>query len=200
MPCFLARQKQVEEELKDFPVKVGKETSLWVVGEAYAKWDSVVSFYPCITFIFVEDTQSNNPRKSQIKLRINKPSSEWTTADVKALQAKVLENTNLEYKYGKTRGNYVSADKRLKTTIFADNKAEVEQVLTNTFSIIDETFSKDLLTLTFGNGKRPSSTRRMTGLNGIGTNPNDYNTSFSVKLNRVVLMVHGLARPVELYP
>lgn len=187
-------------EIEELPEKTGKETSLWVVGESYSKWDSVCSYFPSITFVFTEETSCNAPRKSQIKLRVNKPSSEWTDQDIEELRVKVLKNLNLSYNYGLTRGNYVSKDKRLKTTVFGSNETEVINILTKTFSVIEEIFDKDLLTITSGGKKRPSLTRRVIKLVDIDTNQANYNETFKVKLRRVTLMINGLNHPISLFP
>jgi hypothetical protein len=64
-------------------------------------------------------------------------------------------NTNLTYEYGATRSNYVSSDKRMKTTIFGNSEVDVSNILKRTFNIIDEAFDNNLLTIPSGKGKRP---------------------------------------------
>ncbi len=145
-------EKTIIKEFEDLPSTIATEVSLNIVGESYLRWDSTCSYYPTISFIFIEETSRNVPRRSQIRLRAPKLGIEWTDQDVNNLKSKVLKNTNLTYNYGVCRGNYVSADKRLKTTVFGENEIEIENILTKTFSIIGENFNKELLTLTKGGG------------------------------------------------
>ena len=37
-----------------------------IVGESYYKWDALSSFYPTITFVFVEETQNSFPFPKKI--------------------------------------------------------------------------------------------------------------------------------------
>jgi len=88
----------------------------------------------------------------------------------------------------------------VKTTVFGSNETEVINILTKTFSVTEEIFDKDLLTITSGGKKRPSLTRRVIKLVDIDTNQANYNENFKLKLRRVTLMINGLSHPISLFP
>jgi hypothetical protein len=94
-------EKFFKEEIKSLPETVAKEVSLWIVGEAYKKWDSVTSYFPSLTFIFVEDTESNAPRRCQIKVRLKKPGTDLTQADIEKLRVLTRAHRNMGYSWGR---------------------------------------------------------------------------------------------------
>ena len=90
--------------MEEFQQKIAIEVALSVVGESYSRFDSISSYYACLTFVFNEPTQ--------IKVPLLKKADEFTEADIFALKTKMQAYANLTYKGGPVRGNYVSADKR----------------------------------------------------------------------------------------
>nr|YP_009105467.1 hypothetical protein [Parietochloris pseudoalveolaris]AIT94094.1 hypothetical protein [Parietochloris pseudoalveolaris] len=185
-----------KEEIKLLPETVAKEVSLWIVGEAYKKWDSVTSYFPSLTFIFVEDTESNEPRRCQIKVRLKKPGTDLTEADIEKLRVLTLAHGNMGYTWGRVRGNYVSGDKRFKTTIYGSSENEIVNILSKICSITEDRVERNLFTFTSGGTLRPSHTRRTIGLDGKSLNDSNYKENFYLKLKRVVLLVNGLQQPI----
>lgn len=168
------------------------------MGESYAKWDSISQYYPTIVFVFVEVTESNKPRKSQIKIRFNKTWQEITDKDIQNLTNKIKEYGNLGYTYGTTRGNYVSKDKRFKTTIYAKDKENISNILSKVLDVLPDKFDPGLLSLTILGSKRPSLTKRTKQLANIGLNTDNYNDEFSLKLKSANLLVNGVKKIIKL--
>ena len=67
---------------KGLPYIITCEVCASIVGESYAKWDSVSMYYPTLVFVFNEVTDNINPRRSQIKLRLKKTTDELNDSDV----------------------------------------------------------------------------------------------------------------------
>ena len=117
----------LNEWKKDLIQEIAQEVSLQVVGESYYKWDSVSTYFPTLTFLFKEQKVSKNSHRSQIKLRLPKKNEEISSDDIKTLKSKCVTILNKTYRYGTQRYNYVSSDKRFKTTIFGQNSSEIKE-------------------------------------------------------------------------
>lgn len=183
---------------KDLIKDIAEAVSLEVVGESYYRWDSVTSYYPTITFLFRETQSSQYPKRSQIKIRYNKSNTEITDLDVKELRDKCKRLGGQYYIYGQKRFNYVSKDKRFKTTVFGQEFTEIKSLFTNLLSLIDEPFEDRDLSITL-NRNRASVTKRKESLDGIGLNNVNYQISFPVRLHKIVLFVNNLKSPVILW-
>ncbi len=155
-------------------------------------------YFPTIVFIFNESTTNSQPRRSQIKLRLNKKSEEITEDDIKSVVNKVKQLKNACYDYGSVRGNYVSGDKRFKTTIYGKDKTNIQNILTKVLDVIPEKFDSDLLSITEIGKKRPSISKRSTGIYNIGNNTVDYNEIFTLKLKSVNLLINGVKSIIKL--
>lgn len=143
-------QNHSDKQFEELPVLSAKETSLWVVGEAYQKWDNISAYHPCLVFVFNEETNGNYPRRVQLKIRLRIKNSDLTETKIQEIKSKVFLNKNLSYMYGVVKGNFVTADKRFKTTIFGKDKATIEKVLKKTMEIAGNNFDSNLLTITSG--------------------------------------------------
>lgn len=191
-------QKEVGDTLKKLPDEVAQEVSMQVVGESYYRWDSTTTYFPTLTFVFREVEVGQYPRKAQIKVRLKKMNKEVTQADIDLLRARCRGLCGLSYTYGTVRANYVSHDKRFKTTIFSNSAETATQVLEPICQTIEEPFEKKNLSLTYDR-TRLNSTRRTATLDGIRTNTVDYKTDIKLRLFRVVLLVNGLASPLVVF-
>ena len=83
---FKGFKEYTDVEFEELPSKTGMETSLLVVGEAYARWDSVTTYFPCIIFVFNEDTTNKYKRRSQIKLRLRMQNKDLNDTDILSLK------------------------------------------------------------------------------------------------------------------
>lgn len=191
-------EKKLKSALQEFTREVAIEVSNRIVGESYYKWNSTSSFYPTLITIFKEKDQNGTSRKSQVKVRLPVLASELTPEDVTDLKAQVQMHTDLEYSHGSVRGNYVSKDKRFKTTVFCETRQQVVSVLSTLCEIVKEPFAPENLSFTEGR-KRDPITRREAPLGGVDAYVQDYNEVFPLKLYRVVLLVNGLEKPIVLF-
>lgn len=181
----------------DLIKEIAQEVSLQIVGESYYKWDSVSTYYPTITFIFKEKDVSQYARKSQIKLRLSKKNEDLTDSDIKNLRLNCNLIINSTYCYGTQRFNYVSTDKRFKTTIFGDNSSQIKALFTSLFKVINEPFEERNLSITSCRS-RVNGTRRKLALGGSEVNDISYTSPFVVKFKKAVLLVNGLKSPIVL--
>lgn len=182
---------------KDLIQEVAAEVSLQVVGESYYKWDSVVTYFPTITFLFKEVGVSQYARKSQIKLRLSKRNEDLTPLDVDNLKRSCAAILNSTYCYGTERFNYVSSDKRFKTTVFGNNTQQIKALLSSLCKVINEPFEECNLSIT-SSRTRVNTTKRLLPLDNTGLKPVSYETSFDVKFRKAVLLVNGLKSPIVL--
>lgn len=67
-----ALQQELEETFKQYQQKIAIEVASTVVGESYSRFDSISSYYACLTFVFNEPILEGLPRRSQIKVRVSK--------------------------------------------------------------------------------------------------------------------------------
>lgn len=148
--------------------------------------------------MFVEETSHNMPRKSQIKLRLKQSSETKTKKDVELLILNSKKCSNLTYKYGTTRGNYVSADKRFKTTVFGQDKANIKFILEKVLSVISESFNEELLSLTIMGARRPSIHKRTKRLHNVDVNTVNFNENVFLKLKSINLLINGVTRIIKL--
>lgn len=189
----------LKDSNEGLPYIIQTEVCSYIVGESYSKWGSISMYFPTVTFVFGEITNNNKPRRSQIKIRFNKTSQEITNSDVLAIAAKVKSFGKLGYNYGKTRGNYVSKDKRFKTTVYAEDQSNICFVLEKIMDIIPDKFDKELLSVTTIGNKRPSISKRQNDLYNTGINTINYNDVFPLELKSVNIMVNGISKIIKLY-
>ena len=88
-----------------------------------------------------------------------------------------FEILKIIYTYGQNRYNYVSRDKRFKTTIFGKSLEEVKTLFTNLLSVLGEPFEENNLSIT-SNRSRVNLTKRSVSLADIECNSVDYQTTF----------------------
>ena len=148
---------------KELIKEVAQEVSLQIVGESYYKWDSVTTYFPTITFLFKEVGVSQYPRKSQIKLRLSKRNEDLTTSDIDNLKRSCDAILNSTYSYGTERFNYVSSDKRFKTTVFGKNTPQIKALLCSLFQVINEPFEERNLSMN-SSRTRVNQTKRLLPL------------------------------------
>lgn len=190
-------KKYLDDWKKDLIKELAEEVSLQVVGESYYKWDSVTTYFPTITFLFKEEGVSQYARRSQIKLRLSKRNEDLTDLDIKSLKQGCTALLNASYCYGTQRFNYVSSDKRFKTTVFGTNSSQIKSLFKSLFKVINEPFEERNLSITSSRA-RINQTKRSSVLGGVGLNTFSYGTSFNVKFKKAVLLVNGLKRPIVL--
>ena len=190
-------KKYLSELKSDLIKEVAQEVSLQVVGESYYKWDSISTYYPTITFLFKEQGVSQYARRSQIKLRLPKRNEELTESDIKELRTNCNSILNSTYAYGTQRFNYVSTDKRFKTTVFGSNSSQIKALFHLLFKVISEPFEERNLSITTSRS-RINQSRRKTPLGGSEVNTISYTSTFVVKFKKAVLLVNGLKNPIIL--
>ena len=188
----------LNEWKKSLILDIAQQVSLEIVGESYYRWDSVSSYYPTLTFLFKEVDAEQYPKRSQVKIRYNKSNEDITQSDIKELRIKCEQLAGQSYTYGRQRYNFVSKDKRFKTTIFGQDSSQIKRLFTNLLAVINEPFDDRDLSITF-NRNRISSTKRTKSLDGIGLNKVNYQINFPVQLYKVVLFVNNLESPLILY-
>ena len=192
--------KSLDEGLEKISIKVINEVCNSVGGESYLKWDSVSFYFPTLTFVFNELNVTRLKRRTQIKTRLPKKSEEITKEDVLALKNTILRFQDWTYNYGPLRANYVSTDKRWKTTVFLENEIIAKEIFNQIGAIIGEAIDFDLLSFTQLKKRRPRLTTRNAPLDDINLNSTNYDEVFSLDLKRAVLMVNNLERPIQVFP
>lgn len=188
----------LKDEKKGLPFIMTAEVCANIVGESYAKWDSISMYYPTLVFVFNEITSNNKPRRSQVKLRFNKTSADVSEQDLKDIITRVKAQPTIKYIYGPVKGNYVSKDKRFKTTIFGQNKEVIGELLNSLFKVIPENFDKELLSITDIGRKRPSITKRRIALNNVKLNSANYDETFTMQLKSVNILINGINKIIKL--
>lgn len=186
--------REREDSLAD---KIAKEVNKTIVGESYFKWSSTSQFYPSMVFVFAELGAPQYPRRSQIKVRLTPLAEEFTEAMVAAYTARLNAQGRFSYEYGNFRCNYVSADKRFKTTIYTSSRAEAVRVLQAIHFVMDDEFQAANLSVTEGWRRAPLGKRELA----LGNNPaeqQNYLEVFSIQLVRVTIYLNGLKYPVDL--
>ena len=144
--------------------EISEEVSLRVVGESYYKWNSTNSFYPTLVLKFKEADVYQKARVTQLKTKLKYTSAELTDQVLRELQVKIDGIRYLSYRHGSIRGNFVSKDKHFKTTVFGNDKHEVETLLKPVLQVVEGPYIDQNLSVTFGR-RRESITRR--GVNWI---------------------------------
>lgn len=180
----------LEDWKKDLIKEVAQEVSLQIVGESYYKWDSCSTYFPTITFLFKEVGVSQYARKSQIKLRLSKRNEDITDLDMTNFKKSCASILNSIYCYGTARFNYVSSDKRFKTTVFGNNTSQIKSLLSSLFKVINEPFEERNLSNT-SSRTRVNQTKRLLPLSKTELNPISYQAAFDVKFRKAVLLVNG---------
>jgi hypothetical protein len=191
--------KEHVDQLKETLVNdISEEVSLKIVGESFYKWDSTSSYYPTLIFVFRESTIGSVKRKSQIKLRYFKNNNEITDQDIQNLKNQALGVRNLGYSYGTNRGNFVSTDKRFKTTIYAQSRDEIKRTLERILPFANEVYDERNLSFT-EKSARVRINKRTVETAEIPLNRINYDENFYVQLYRISLLVNGSGRPILIY-
>lgn len=164
---------------------IADEVCYRIVGESSYRWDSVTSYYPTLCFKFKEITYQRPARVSQIRLKYYKTSQDMTDEDVSSLKSRVESIVGFTYNYGELRVNFVSKDKRVKSTLFVETKDDARNLLNSLCRYVETDWSEDDLTYTQGK-KRDSITKRKIPLDNVNTHGNVYNEAFQLKLFRVL--------------
>lgn len=191
--------KYWNEKIENLPKTIAYEASLAIIGEPYRRYDAISCYYPTLSFIFYEENAVTKPRRAQIKLRLKEKTEDLTSQRIEEIKLLVSQIDNLTFMAGSTRANYVSADKRMKTSIYCEDANNAEFILDKTLSIISDVFDKSLLSITTNGTNRPNFSKRKHSLANIGLNTENYNTPFKVKLHHVHLVVNGIKNIIPIY-
>jgi len=190
---------KIEKRFEEIEKKLADEVALRVVGESYYKWDSVNTYYPTITFIYIEPNTTGRRKKVQIRAKLGLKSEDITESFLTELKNKILQLAVKDYVYGIIKLNYVHNAKRFKTTLNVSNKSQGVDILKNILSIIGEQLNLDDISYTEGK-QRPSITRRSTPLGEYKTQQDNYNMEFPLTLFRTFILINGLESPIQVYP
>lgn len=209
-----AKEKQLEkftsEKIKEeqnywdtkiaiLPKTIAYEASLVIVGEPYSRYDSISCYYLTLIFIFYEENPTLKPRRVQIKLRLKEKTEDLTTQRIEEIKAKVNKLSNLTFMADNTRANYVSADKRMKTTIYCEDVKNAKYILDKTLNAISDKFDETLLSTTTNGTNRPNLAKRKHPLANVDLNSINYNTSFKVKLHHANFLINGLRETIPIW-
>lgn len=187
----------IDSKLEKLAFQIAEEVSLSVVGESYYRYDSTSTYFPTLVMVFREVTDNNIKRRAQVKARLKQNNVELTDEVLDVLRERCNSLHGVTYLYGTIRGNYVSTDKRWKTTVFGASKDSIGELLETVCNCVDEKYEERNLSITTGRA-RVNPSRRTTPLEGVDNNKVNYQTDIRMTLYRVVLMVNGLARPIPL--
>ena len=124
----LCKQSERVKETPAITEPVSDQLALKIVGESYYKWNSVSSFYPPVVFIFREKNVTNRRRKSQIKARLSVRTKDLTDEMIRRLRERAEALAGPTYNHGVVRGNYVSSDKRFKTTVYRQTNPQIVEL------------------------------------------------------------------------
>ena len=197
--AILQRFDHLWEKNKDAVTKdITTDVCESIVGQSYIKWDSTNSYFPTIVFKFVNQEKKSEKLSSQISVRFPIEADKVTDTDINALKAQMEQNANLSYLSGKLRLNYVSKQKRWKTTLFCLTKDEGIRVLTQICLFSKEDFDLNQLSVTEKN-LRNSVTRRGSSLRKIAVNSQtDYSTG-KLTLKRAYIQINGLKKQLIIF-
>ena len=131
--------------------------------------------------MFRELDTEQYPRRSQIKYRLKKKNEDIVQSDINKVKAKCSILSDLSYNYGTKRFNYVSSDKRFKTTVFGESSKDINLLFTTLLPVIDEPLVGKNLSITKGRG-RSNITKRTKYLDNVGLNTTTYQENFKVGL------------------
>lgn len=188
----------IEEDKKEIIEQVCEEIPNRVVGESYYRYNATSQFFPTLTLVFVEETESKYPRRSQLKVKIKKQTEEITDRFIAELRNQFSSIHRKQYRYGPLRACYVSSDKTYKNTLFCSNLDQAIEVFSNVYRIVGLDFDRNNISITSGRNRKPI-TRRITPLDGQTPEVQNYNQEFEVCLYRAVLQVNGLPKPILIY-
>lgn len=195
---FRLLNKKLESLTKIIIDQTAEEVANRVVGESYYRYCATTTFMPTLILVFKEETENKNPRRSQLKFKLNKNSEDITEEDIKKLKTSFLEVTDHSFDYGTLRCNYVSENKSFKNVLYTKTKKDAELLLKFIYPLLGHHFDEKNLSFTEGRN-RAIFNRRKTPLDGVKPFSQDYSRNFKVILYRVVLQVNNLERPVLIY-
>ena len=187
------------KKIEELPKTIASECSLSIIGEPYSRYDAISCYYPTLTFIFYEENALLKPRRAQIKLRLLDKTEDITEERIEELRIKIVKNGNLMFQAGNTRANYVTADKRMKTSIYAKDANNAKIILSKVLNIISDEFDESLLSITTNGTNRPNLSKRKLPIGNLDLNTTNYNESFQVKLHHVHLIINGIKEIIPLW-
>ena len=206
-PLFLQVQ-QIKERLNilskyvmDVPSELARHVGNELVGETYLRWDSRVQFYPTITCLFLESEEAFQARrllnsttvqrKVQVKLRVlDYEVGAMTDIDADKLEARYRDRVdqikNLAFHTGELRCTYVNpGNVKCKTTLFARNVSEAQDLLAVLCNYVDQESYPDCLSYT--------SSLKNKGKKEESSLPT------KVSLRKVSLLINKKAKQIVLY-
>ena len=186
-------------KIEKLPKTIASETSLAVINEPYYRYDAISCYHPTLVFIFYEVNSVNKPKRAQIKLRLKETTEEISSARIAEIKRIIEKTSNLTFMAGNTRANYVSEDKRMKTSIYCQDVDSAKFILNKVLTIISDKFNENLLSITTNGTNRPNLSKRKTALAGIGLNAENYNKSFKEKLHHADLIVNGIKHIIRIW-
>lgn len=100
---------------------------------------------------------------------------------------------------GSTRANYVSGDKRMKTSIYAQDANNAKFFLNKVLNIINDKFDENSLSITTNGTNRPNLSKRKTAIGNVGLNTTNDSSSLEVKLHHAHLIVNGIKHLIPIW-
>lgn len=97
------------------------------------------------------------------------------------------------------KNNYVSKDKKFKTTIFSQDKQSISKLLNSLFKIIPEAFDENFFSITDIGRKRPSIAKRTINFNNTGLNLVVYDEVFFMQLKSVSILINKVSKIIKLF-
>lgn len=189
--------KELIAKLETLPEIIAEEVASSIVGQSYYNYDKSFTFFPTLVMIFRESGSSHYPRRSQVKGKLTLDNKSITDQVVQNLRADAINLRGFSYVYGSVRGNYVSHDKRWKTTVFVSSREEGISLVSTLCGMVGESFSEKNLSWTEGR-ERINPYRREAPLDSIPPSPDLTESNPVMVLHRVVLLVNGVSRPILL--
>lgn len=189
--------KLFNEKIDTLPSVIAEEVASSIVGQSYYNYDRSFTYFPTIVLIFREKGALQYPRRSQVKARLKADNKSVTDDFIRRLRDACAEKRGFEYTYGRVRGNFVSSDKRWKTTVFTSSKDEGTKLLSTICDLVGEPFLMRNVSWTEGR-ERENPFRREETLDSIDPSPPFENQEPQMCLHRVVMLVNGLPRPIIL--
>lgn len=187
----------IRDRLESLPQLIAEEVANSVVGESYYRYDSSSTYFPTLIFVFRETNTLQYRRKSQVKARLRMDNKTITDDVIVNIRKRCNAIRGLTYVYGSVRANFVSTDKRWKTTLYTYDQENAVNLLKSICQVVEEPFSNRNISWTIGRG-RTNPYRRDEPLQGIEPTPSDAGLRTTMRLFRIVLQVNGIPRPITI--
>ena len=189
--------KEIINRLNVLPEVLAEEVASSIVGQSYYNYDKSFTYFPTLVMVFREVGAFQYPRRSQVKGRLKVDNKSISDVVVQNMRKSAIALRGFTYQYGTLRGNYVSQDKRWKTTVFASSRPEGLSLLNTLCNMVDERFNEKNISWTEGR-ERLNPFRREESLDDIPITPPLGIQNPTMKLHRVVLLVNGVSKPILL--